>query len=191
MIGEIITQILNDPRVQASLRQTVRHAGARLIGLADKAKSYISNAWATRGAETDSHAGKATAMVKTSTDATDINGENIEGEIVPDESVTMTSDEFAARQEEARRLRIFMASMRERLAQVRHDLDHAVITPEEAGKETTRITQRLMRELPASQSLELENGCRASGIDLHAMIDGSPIDRNAEVHRNGNVHHDK
>lgn len=99
--------------------------------------------------------------------------------------------EFVVRQEDARRLGTLIAALQERLAQVQHDLDHAVITPEKAGEETTRITQKLMRKLPASQSLELENSCQASGIDLHAMIDGSPIDRNAEVQHNGNVHHDK
>ncbi|MBT1166761.1 hypothetical protein [Bifidobacterium simiarum] len=169
MIGEVFVQILNDPRVRASLRRTVRHAGERLIGLAGKAKSYVSNVWVARRTETDSRDGEATAVAKTSADGSDTDGEIIEGEIVPDESVTMTSGEFAAKQEEARRLEMFMQAAKKRLARVQHDLDHAIITPEEAGEETTQIVQQLMRELPPSQSLALENGLRSKPFPQSAV----------------------
>ncbi|WP_133122369.1 hypothetical protein [Bifidobacterium simiarum] len=169
MIGEVFVQILNDPRVRASLRRTVRHAGERLIGFAGKAKSYVSNVWVARRTETDSRDGESTVMTKTSADGSDTDGEIIEGEIVPDESVTMTSDEFAAKQEEARRLEMFMQAAKKRLARVQHDLDHAIITPEEAGEETTQIVQQLMRELPPSQSLALENGLRSKPFPQSAV----------------------
>jgi hypothetical protein len=170
---EVIVDLLEDPQVQAFLKQAVRKAGAKLGQFAGKTRSFIKAAFSKRSAVADSLF-DARMVDEDSSDSEEV----VEAEIVvDDEPVAMTDIEYTAKQNEAQNLEKAMRDMWARLVQVRHDLNNATITPEEAAQ----ITKASVQQLPPQQLLELENTCQSSGVDLRAIIGNTPDTHDSKV----------
>lgn len=160
-LGEFLVALLEDPQVQAFLKQTAHKARLKLVQFAGKTKSFVKTVLFARNTVLD--LSPSSVEGKTGSNSEEI----IEAEMVPDdEPVMMTDSEYAAKQEEAQKLEKDMHAMLMRLRQIKHDLDNASITPEEAFQ----ITADSMQQLPPSQLLEIESTCRSSGVDLNTII---------------------